>query len=57
MLCWRVADEVNIALNWIGPDARIISAQVIMALLDASTGQIGAIAAIIVRYLFPGRPS
>jgi hypothetical protein len=52
-----VADEVNIALNWIGPDARIISAQVIMALLDASTGQIGAIAAIIVRYLFPGRPS
>ena len=31
--------------------------QMIMALLGAATAQIGTIAAIIARYLFPGRPS
>jgi hypothetical protein len=50
-----VVDEVNIAVNWIAPADRIISAQVIMVLLGATTVQIGAIAAIIARYLFPSR--
>jgi hypothetical protein len=50
-----VVDEFNIALNWIGPDARIINAQVIMTLLGATTVQVGAITFAIARYLFPGR--
>ena len=51
-----ILDEVNIAWDWIAAGDRIISAQVIMALLGATTVQVGAIAAIIARYLFPGRP-
>jgi hypothetical protein len=39
----------------ITPADRIITSQVIMALLGATTVQAGAIAAIIARYLFPGR--
>lgn len=50
-------DEVNVAAHLIAPGDRIISAQVIMALLGATTVQVGAIAALIARYLFPGRPS
>jgi hypothetical protein len=50
-------DEVNIGLDWIAPGDRIISAQVIMAMLGATTVQVGAIAVLIARYLFPGRPS
>jgi hypothetical protein len=52
-----VLDEINIVVNWIAPADRIINAQVIMALLGATTVQIGALAVIIARYLFPGRPS
>ena len=51
-----ILDEVNIAWDWIAAGDRIISAQVIIALLGATTVQVGAIAAIIARYLFPGRP-
>jgi hypothetical protein len=52
-----VVDEVNIAVDWIAPADRIINSQVIMVLLGATTVQLGAIAALIARYLFPGRPS
>jgi hypothetical protein len=45
-----------IAWHLIAPGDRIISAQVIMALLGATTVQVGAIAVLIARYLFPGRP-
>jgi hypothetical protein len=48
-------DELNIAWDWIAAGDRIISAQVIMALLGATTVQVGAIAVVIARYLFPGR--
>ena len=51
-----ILDEVNIAWDWIAAGDRIISAQVIMALLGATTVQVGAIAVLIARYLFPGRP-
>lgn len=48
-------DEINIWLHIITPGDRIISNQVIMALLGATTVQVGTIAAIIARYLFPSR--
>ena len=51
-----ILDEVNIAWDWIAAGDRIISAQVIMTLLGATTVQVGAIAVLIARYLFPGRP-
>jgi hypothetical protein len=50
-----LADQVNIAVHLIAPGERIVGSQVIMALLGATTVQVGAIAAIIARYLFPGR--
>jgi hypothetical protein len=50
-----VLDEINIATHLIAPGDRIITEKVIMALLGATTVQVGAIAAIIARYLFPGR--
>ena len=49
-------DEFNIAWDWIAAGDHIISAQVIMTLLGATTVQVGAIAVLIARYLFPGRP-
>jgi hypothetical protein len=52
-----ILDEFNIAWDWIAAGDHIISAQVIMALLGATTVQVGAIAVLIARYLFPGRPS
>jgi hypothetical protein len=52
-----VLDEINLATHLIAPSDRIISHQVIMALLGATTIQVGAIAALIARYLFPGRSS
>jgi hypothetical protein len=52
-----VLDEVNIAAHLIAPGDRIITAKVIMTLLGATTVQVGAVAALIARYLFPGRPS
>jgi hypothetical protein len=48
-------DEINIALHLIAPGERIVGSQVIMALLGATTVQVGTIAVIIARYLFPGR--
>ena len=48
-------DQRNIEAKTISPDARIIDRQVILGLLGATTVQVGTIAAIIVRYLFPGR--
>jgi hypothetical protein len=48
-------DEANIVFRGMAPADRIIGSQVIMALLGATTVQVGAIAAIIARYLFPGR--
>jgi hypothetical protein len=48
-------DQANIEHNLIKPAERIVTAQVIMSLLGATTVQVGAIAVIIARYLFPGR--
>jgi hypothetical protein len=48
-------DEFNIAWHLIAPGDRIIGGQVIMALLGATTVQVGTIAVVIARYLFPGR--
>ena len=50
-----VLDEINIAAHLVSPSERIITPQVFMALLGATTVQVGTIAAIIARYLFPGR--
>ncbi len=50
-----VLDEINIATHLIAPGDRIITEKVVIALLGATTVQVGAIAAIIARYLFPGR--
>ena len=50
-----VVDEVNIVKHLIAPGDRIIGGQVIMALLGATTVQVGTIAVVIARYLFPGR--
>jgi hypothetical protein len=50
-----VLDEVNIYFRLAAPGDRIITNQVIMTLLGATTVQVGVIAAIIARYLFPGR--
>lgn len=46
-------DQINVSSHIIGPADRIITNQVIMALLGATTIQVGAIAVIIARYLFP----
>lgn len=50
-----VLDEINIWLHLIVPGDRIVTPHVIMALLGATTVQVGAITVIISRYLFPGR--
>jgi hypothetical protein len=50
-----VLDEFNVGFRLIGPGDRIITNQVIMTLLGATTVQVGVIAGIIARYLFPGR--
>jgi hypothetical protein len=52
-----VLDEVNVAFHLIAPGDRIITEKVIMALLGATTVQVGVIAALIARYLFPSRPA
>jgi hypothetical protein len=52
-LAWL--DQKNIERGLIMPGERIVTPQVIMTLLGATTVQIGAIAIIIARYLFPGR--
>ena len=49
-------DQSNIASKLITPGDRIITSQVFMALLGATTVQVGAIMVIIARYLFPDRP-
>jgi hypothetical protein len=49
-------DQSNIASKLIAPGDRIITSQVFIALLGATTVQVGAIMVIIARYLFPGRP-
>jgi hypothetical protein len=48
-------DDINISSHLISPADRIITSGVIMALLGATTVQLGTIAVIIARYLFPGR--
>ncbi len=48
-------DESNIYFHLSSPGDRIITNQVIMALLGATTVQVGAIAIIIAPYLFPSR--
>jgi hypothetical protein len=48
-------DQTNLDHGLIKPGDRIITYRVIMTLLAATTVQVGTIAAIIARYLFPGR--
>jgi len=48
-------DEINILFRLVSPGDRIITPQVFMTLVGATTVQVGAIAATIARYLFPGR--
>jgi len=48
-------DQSDRAAKLIAPGERIISNQVIMALPGATTVQVGTIAVIIARYLFPTR--
>ena len=48
-------DQSNMGNRVITPDQRIITEKVIMTLLGATTVQIGTIAVIIARYLFPRR--
>jgi hypothetical protein len=50
-----VLDEVNIWRHLASPADRVITSQVFMALLGATTVQVGSIAFLIARYLFPGR--
>jgi len=50
-------DQGNIESHLIEPGDRIITSQVFMTLLGATTVQVGAIMVIIARYLFPGRPA
>jgi hypothetical protein len=49
-------DEINIGWHLVTPGDRIITNQVIMTLLGATTVQVGTIAVIIARYLFPTGP-
>ena len=48
-------DQSNMAKYLITPDQLIITEKVIMTLIGATTVQIGTIAVIIARYLFPRR--
>ncbi len=48
-------DEINLAVRLSAAGERIIGGQVIMTLLGATTVQVGAIAYLIARYLFPAR--
>jgi len=48
-------DEINIAVRLIGPGERIVSSQVIMALLGASTVQVGAIVYLVARHMLSDR--
>jgi hypothetical protein len=48
-------DQSNLETHLITRADRIISNQVIMALLGATAVQVGVIAVVIARYLFPGR--
>ncbi len=48
-------DEANICFHLVTPSDRIITSNVVMALLGATTVQLGSIAVIMARYLFPGR--
>jgi hypothetical protein len=50
-------DQGNVASHSIAPSDRIITSQVFMALLGATTVQVGSIAFIIAQYLFPSRRS
>lgn len=55
-LAWLVTlDQSNIRSHMIAAGDRIITNQVIMALLGATTVQVGAIMVIVARYLFPDR--
>lgn len=48
-------DQSNMGNHVITPDQRIITEKAVMTLLGATTVQIGTIAVIIARYLFPRR--
>jgi hypothetical protein len=49
-------DQRNLRTHLMDPGDRVVTAQVIMTLLGATTVQVGVIAVIIARFLFPRRP-
>jgi hypothetical protein len=51
-----VLDEFNLLSKLTSAGDRIITQEVIIGLLAATTVQVGAITVIVARYLFPGRP-
>jgi len=53
-LLW-IVDELNLVFHLASPGDRIITSGVVMTLLGATTVQVGSVAAVIARYLFPGR--
>jgi hypothetical protein len=55
ILVWL--DQSNLERGLIGSGDRIVDRQAIIALIGATTVQIGAIAVVIARYLFPGQPT
>ena len=48
-----LADADNLRAKLIGPDQRVIDTSVVIALLGATTVQLGAMAVIMAKYLFP----
>ncbi len=46
-------DAANLAARLVSPDQRVINANVVMTLLGATTVQLGAMAIILAKYLFP----
>ena len=49
-------DHLDIEAKVVQPSDRLVTSQVFMALLGATTVQVGTIAVLIARYLFPSRP-
>jgi hypothetical protein len=47
------SDADNLRAKLIGPDQRVIDTSVVIALLGATTVQLGAMAVIMAKYLFP----
>jgi len=49
-------DQLNIARSSITPDQRIIDYRILAAVIAATTVQLGSVALIMAKYIFPTRP-